>query len=98
MIIDFAGLDVVEEVPLEIDSFNHNIFTIQSIQQEHVDGNHTYVQTLVSAGYSEEQCITAVIKFGTLDAAKEFLDHYEEEEKQKGLRKSPSPIGGDKIQ
>ena len=62
---------------------------------EYVDENHPYVQTLVSAGYLEERCITAVKKCRSLDAAKESLDHEEDEH----LRKNPPPLVGDgKIQ
>ncbi len=80
----------VDESPFEISSSFHDIETIESKLQEHVDKSHPIVQELISADYPEERSILAVRKFGTLDAAMKYLDQSNEGDGEKDCKGSPS--------
>lgn len=58
------------------------IMKIEAATRDTIDENHFVVKDLVSAGFSAEQSIDAVEKYGTLEAALSYLevDDMEEEE------------------
>lgn len=94
-VIALIGYQHADEEPMEIGSDSHDIATVESKVQEHVDKHHPLVQSLVSAAYDEKQSIVAVKKCGTLDKAKEYLDRIsnkEDQEEEEEFRKSSPPL------
>lgn len=60
------------------------ITVIDKTAKETVDENNAMVVDLVSAGYSIDESIDAVDKYGTLEAALTHLEMDEEEEEEGG--------------
>ncbi len=92
-----------DEEAVEISSSFPDIVTVESRIQDRVDETHPHVQRLIRAGYPEALSITAIRKFGTPNAAFDFLNMSGEEEEEKdgknNSRKSPSPsVEDEKIQ
>ena len=63
---------------------------VEAQPQLPVDRNHPVVQQLYSAGYSEEECIDAVEKFETVEAAMEYLMSQGDEEGGSFLSVTPA--------
>ena len=81
---------------MEIGSGSHDIATIETKVQEHVDKDHPLVKILVTADYDEGRSIVAVKKCGALEKAVEFLNRRNDgQDEEEELRKSPPPLAED---